>query len=239
MAILFVNSTAGTRATAASTWSMATHSSKAGGAAFIVGLGPASSAVTISTVTDNTTNVYRLAVRCLTPKPAAGAELWYATNISSASTRISVTLSGNSSGSMGIGQFSGVSTANALGVTGSSAVTAASTVHSASEITPTLPISLVVAFSRATASTIVPTTLDGGTLAWISTLAAVRTVGSYIIQAGAEASTATGQWRTAAATSTGLCMHSAVIAAFGDTVSPPPPPVAGGGCFVFTLLGVQ
>lgn len=234
MAIAFVNSTALTIGTAASTWSIPTHSSKAGGAAFIVGLGPASSAVTVSTITDNAGNVYKLAVRRDTPKPAASAELWYASNISSASTRVSVTLSGTSSGSMAVGQWTGVSTGTPLLETGSSANAANSSVHSASQITPSSANALVVAFSRVTASTIVPTALDGGMSAWVSTLAAVRTVGSYIIQT--VPSTATGQWRTAAATSTGLCMHAAVIAAFSDTATAP---VGGFYPASFALLGIQ
>lgn len=235
MAIAFVNSTAMTYGTAASTWSIPTHTSIAGGAAFVVGLGPASSAVTVSTVTDNTTNVYKLAVRRDSPKPAASAELWYVANISSLSTRISVTLSGTSSGAMAVGQFTGVSTANALGVTGSSAVTANSSVHSASEITPTAANSLVVMFSRVTASTLAPTAFDDSFLPWTSTGFFGRTVGLYKIQGAA--STATGQWRSGAGASTGLVMHSAVIAAFGDTVTPP---VGGGmGCCNFTLCGVQ
>ena len=82
MAITFINSTALTFGTAASTWSIPTHSSRLGGAAFIIGLGPASSAVTISTVTDNAGNVYLRAVARDTPRPAAGAEIWYALNCS-------------------------------------------------------------------------------------------------------------------------------------------------------------
>lgn len=233
MAIAFINSTALTFGTAASTWSIPTHSSKSGGAAFIVGLGPASTAVTISTVTDNTTNVYQLAVRRLSPLPA-GAELWYVTNISSASTRISVTLSGNSSGSMAVGQWTGVSTANALDLTNTNIDAANSTVHTCGEITPTTAGAVVVSFSRTNVSTISPTGLDGSILAWCSTGQAVRTVGNYIIQGAA--STATGQWRTNAAGTSGGCLHSGVIAAFGDTGTAP---IFGGSCESFALMGVQ
>src|SRR3990167_1827510 len=127
MAIAFINSTGLRIAGSASTWSIPTHSSLEGGAALFVGLGLASSAVTVTGVTDNAGNVFSLAVARGTAKPAAGAELWYALNCSSASTRVSITLSGNSSGSLGLGQFRGVSTANALLETGSSAITANST----------------------------------------------------------------------------------------------------------------
>lgn len=236
MAIEFINSTAGTIGTAASTWSIVPHSSIEGGAAWFVGIGVGSTSVIVSTVTDNAGNVYRLAVRRPNPRPNAGAEIWYATNISTLSTRVSITLSGNSSGSQGIGQFRGVSTGNALGVTETGADGVASTVHACSVVTPTLDNSLVVAFSRANVSTIVPVVHDGGFLAWISTGQAVRTVGGYIIQTSA--STATGTWRTqSAGTSTGVSAHAGVIAAFGDTVTPPPP--SGGYFESFALMGFQ
>ena len=235
MAITFINSTAlAITAGTASTWSILTHSSRMGGAAFIVGLGPASSAVTVSTITDNAGNVYRRGVARATPKPAAGAELWYAPNISSASTRVSVTLSGNSSGSMAVGQWNGVSTGTALDVTGSSAITANSTVHGASEITPVNANSLVVMFSRAHASTMSPTALDGGQSAWVTTGGAVRTIGGYIIQT--VASTATGQWRTNTAGTSGGVQHAEVIAAFNDTATPV---VAGGFPGLMLCYGVQ
>ena len=234
MAIAFINSTALTIGTAASTWSIPTHSSRAGGAAFIVGLGPASSAVTVSTVTDNTTNVYRLAVRQGTPKPAASAELWYVSAISSASTRVSVTLSGNSSGSLAVGQWSGVSTGNPVHMTGSTAITANSTVHRAAEITPTSNGTLIVAFHRANVSTISPTAVDNSFSQWVTTGGAVRTMGLYAIQG--TASTASGQWRTNAAGTSGGCQHSGVIASFSDTADAV---VAGGGYVdAFNLMGV-
>jgi hypothetical protein len=212
MAITFINSTALTLTAAASTWSIPTHSSRHGGAAFVVGIGPASSAVTVSTITDNTTNIYRRAVARGTPKPAGGAELWYTTNLSSASTRIFVTLSGASSGSLGVGQFDGISTANALLQTGSSAITSNSTLHGASEITPSQSSAVVVSFARMTASTIGTVNNLGGMTTWLSTAQAVRTHGMYIIQT--TASTCTGSFRTSS-----NCQHAAVIAAFSDTVT--------------------
>lgn len=234
--ISFVNSTAATIATAASTWSIATHSSRVGGAAFVVGLGPASSAVTISTVTDNAGNTYLLAARALTPIPAASAELWYATNISSASTRISVTLSGNSSGSLAVGQFNGISTGTPLLSTSYGAITAVSTVHSFAEITPSSDGALVVGFYRCHASTMVPTRVDGGFNQWVTTGGAVRTMGVYAMQG--KASTATARWRTEAGSSGGV-MHSGVLVAFSDTAGAPPP--AGDMDFWggFCLMGVQ
>lgn len=210
MAVSFINSTALTIATAASTWSIPTNSSIQGGAAFVVGIGPASSAVTVSAVTDNAGNAYQVAVARGTPKPAASAELWYATNISSLSTRISVTLSGASSGSIGVGQFDGVSTQNALLQTGSSAITANSTSHGASEITPSQNNALVVSFARLTASSIGTVTNLGGMTTWLSTAAAVRTHGMYIIQGAA--STCTGSFTTSS-----NAQHASVIAAFSDT----------------------
>jgi len=239
MAIAFINSTTGPRATAQTTHSIVPHSSREGGAAFMIGMGLASSDVTVSTITDNVGNLYLRAVARGTPKPAAGAELWYATNISSGSTRIDITLSGNSSGSIAFSQFRGVSTANALLNTAAHAITGNSTRHSAAptDITPTESSALVVAFHRTNASTMVPISVLGGMSVWASTQStgAVRTVGLYEIQTAA--STVSGTWLTAAATSTGTCMHAAVIAAFSDTAAPPPP--GGGGTYTVMLLGVQ
>jgi hypothetical protein len=214
MAITFLNST-GLLITVGnqSTWSIPTHSSRLGGAAFVVGVGLASSVVTVSAMMDNAGNAYALAVRAVTPLPAAGAELWYATNISSASTRVSVTLSGNSSGSLGIGQFDGISTGGALDLTGSSAITANSTSHGASQITPSTTNMVVVSFARLTASTLGTITNLGGMTTWISTASAVRTHGMYIIQT--TASTATGSFTTSS-----NAQHAAVIAAFSDTAAP-------------------
>lgn len=236
--IVFVTSGGATIGTAASTWSLATPSSKVGGGAFIVGIGPASSAVTVSTVTDNTTNVYLKAV-ARASTAAARAELWYCNQISSASTRISVTLSANASGSMGVAHFTGLSTGSPHDSTAStgSFATGLSTVHTAGQVTPGASNALVIMFSRSVNSTISPAAFDGGMTAWISTGTAVRTHGSYIIQ-GASASTCTGQWRTNAATSTGGTLHAAVIATFLDTRAS-----AGGVVLVpeyhFMLLGLN
>ncbi len=233
MAIAYVNSTAGTMATAASTWSIATHSSRVGGAAYIVGIGLASTTVTVTAMTDNTTNVYALAKRKGAGKPQ-GVELWYSPACSSLSTRVSVTLSGASSGSIALGQWTGVSTANALGLTSTGATLTVSSLHTCVQLTPAWANAAVIGFSRTAASSMVPVTIDGGMSAWCSTLAAVRTVGLYIIQGAA--STCTGQWRTGAASSTGLCMAASVIAAFGDTNTAP----VGGTAYrqSFCLMGV-
>ena len=210
MAITFLNSTAITIGTAASTWSCPTHSSRLGGAAVMVGIGLGSSAVTVTAVTDNAGNSYALAIARPSPKPAAGAELWYALNWSSGSTRISVTLSANSSGSMGIGQFDGVSTANALLVTGSSAITSFSTSHGASEITPSEANALIVSFARLTASSVGTVTNLGGMTTWLSSGQAARVHGMYEIQGAA--STVTGSFMASS-----RCLHASVIAAFSDT----------------------
>lgn len=146
-------------------------------------------------------------------KPAnTGAELWYATAVSSNSTRISITLSATSSGAIGVGQFDGISTANALTVTGSSAITANSTTHSVVEITPTTANQLVVSLHRLNASTVGTATNLGGMTTWLSTTAVERTHGMYIIQGAA--STCTGTF-----TASSRCMHVGVIAAFSDTTA--------------------
>lgn len=231
--IAFMSSTGASIATSASTWSIATPSGLVGGGAFIVGLGPASSGVTISTITDNTTNVFLKAVACGTPKPAAGAELWYCNGISTSSTRISVTLSGASSGSLALLHATGLSTNSPLGLTGSSAITANSTSHGASSVTPTSSNGLLVTFFRLTASTLGTITGNASmTDVWVTTNAAgaPRTYGQFWLQ-----SDATGS--EGAFTTSSNAMHAGVIAWFADTV------VSAGGAvfrpFVFTLMGVQ
>ena len=225
MPITFVNSTAGIITAAnQSTWSLATHSSRLGGAAFMVGLGLGSSAVTVSAVTDNTTNTYLLAIRRPTPKPAVGTELWYVTNISSASTRVSVTLSGNSSGGLAIAQFAGVSTANSLLATASSAITANSTSHGAAEITSS---GTAVSFSRLTASTLGTITGLGSMTAWVSTNALLRTYGQYLINTAP--STVTASYTTSS-----NAQHASVLAVFSDTVVIVP----GGRADPFMLMGM-
>ena len=229
MAFSFINSTALRIATSASTWSIPTHSSIQGGAGMVLGIGLASSAVTVSAVADNAGNAWQLAIARGTPKPAAGAELWYASNISSASTRVSITLSAGSSGGIALGQWSGMSTNNALLNTGSSAITANSTSHSASEITPSSANALVVSFARLTASSIGNVSILGGMTSWCSTAQELssRSVGLYIIQGAG--STATGSFTTSS-----NAQHAAVIAAFSDTQA------ASAGLWASMLcLGVQ
>lgn len=228
----FAQSTGGTIATSASTWSLAAPANLEGGGAIIIGIGVASSAVTVSTVTDNTTNVYLKAVARGTPRPVAGAELWYVNRCSSLSTRISITLSATSSGSIGFAHFIGISTNTPLDVTGSSAITANSTSHSAAQVTPSTLKNLVVSFCRLDQSTIGTVTTLGGMTRWISTNVAARTVGQYIIQAAA--STVTGSFTTSSG-----CQHASVIAVFNDTNA-----IAGGAAgrhryWSFTMTGVQ
>src|SRR5688572_23030799 len=100
MAFAFVNSTSlrANAGIAASTWSLAlANSSLVAGAGVVVGFNLASTVESVSTVTDNTTNVYKLILRSPGTK-TRGGELWYCQNINEASTRLSVTLTGNSSG---------------------------------------------------------------------------------------------------------------------------------------------
>lgn len=228
--ITFVQSSGVTIGTAASTWSIPIGaSSMVGGGLMVIGVGVGTSGVTVSTITDNTTNVYLKAVARGSPRPTAGAELWYANGFSTASTRVSVTLSGNDSGALAYGEFVGISTGTPLGPTGSSAITANSTSHSVSEITPTSS-NVVISFARLTASTIGTITNNANYNTWISTNTIARTFGAYWIQS--TASTATGPFTTSS-----NCQHAAVIAAFYDTV------VVGGAAFVwspsFCLFGVS
>lgn len=214
-------STGGTIGTAASTWSMLSSQMQlTAGGALIVGFGLGSSAVTITNVTDNVGNAFSLAVARGTPKPSScGAEIWYANGITAGTTRISVTLSGNSSGSMGILHVTGMSTNTPLDLTGSSASAAVSSNHGASEITPTTANSLVVSYgymSQTTGGAIVSL---GGMSPWVSTnsLGAPKTHAMFLIQGAA--STVSGSWRTSS-----LVNHAAVVAAFNDTNA-----IGGGG----------
>ena len=223
MAITFVNSTALTIATAASTWSIATASSRHGSALFVLGLGPASSAVKASAVTDNTTNVWQLAARAGPGKPAAGAELWFARNLSSASTRVSVTWSGATSGSLALAQFAGAST-NVPWLRGEgNAITANSTTHDATEVLPTQDNAVVITYARMNASTIGTITNGPSLTSWTSTAAAVRQHGMYWIQGAA--STTRGRY-----TASSQCQHASVIAVFSDTHT---------FSWGFSLMGVQ
>lgn len=212
MAITFLNSTAATIGTAASTWSIQPHSSIEGGAGWAVGIGLASTSVSVSTITDNTTNVFLKAIAAGATK-TVGAELWYCSNLSSASTRISVTLSGNSSGTIGLLQARGISTGSPLSGTSSSNVTANSTIFAAGEFTPTRPDCLVVSYELLSFSTAGTITNQGGMTTWVSTTStgAPRTHGMYIIQSGA-GSTVSGTFTTS---SRGF--GTGVIAAFSDT----------------------
>lgn len=225
----FIGGTGATVGSAASTWSIVPPSTQVGGGAMVVGVGPASSGVTVSTMTDNTTNVYKRAVVRGTPKPAgAASELWYATGWSSLSTRISITLSGNSSGSIGAGHFTGISTGMPLGPTGSSAITANSTSHGASEVLPIGGSALAVSYARLNASTIGTITNLGGMSNWVTTNAsgAVRSHGMYLSMI--TPSTVTGSFTTSS-----NAMHAEVIAIFYDTV------ITGGGTWTLCLMGVQ
>ncbi len=212
MAIVVLNSTGANITAAASTWSIVPHSSIEGGAAFIVGLGFASTAVSVSTITDNTTNVYLRASQCPSPKTGAGAELWWTPSISSACTRVSITLDTTSSGSIGILQARSVSTANALSGSASSAVTGNSTIFGAHEFTPTRPNCLVVSFERLNFSTAGTITNQGGMTTWLSTTStgALRTHAMYLVQGAA--STVSGTFQTSS-----RGMSAGVIAAFSDT----------------------
>lgn len=210
MAITFLNSTGATIGTAASTWSIVPHSSREGGAGLVIGIGLGSSAESVSTITDAPAgNVWHRAVAVASPRPR-GVELWYATNTSSNSTRISITLSGNSSGTIGLGQWRGISTANALSVTGSSAQNGNSTLFGASVITPPTANQLVVSFGMLTFSSLGTITNLSGMTTWISTSSIPRSHGMYEIQGAA--STQGADWKTS---SRGLGAN--VIAAFSDT----------------------
>lgn len=204
--------------TAASTWSLATSTFVlVAGAGLVLGLNIASTSVDASTITDAAGNVWRLAARAPGTK-TRGGELWYASNINETSTRISIALSGNSTGNIWLGQWEGMSTGTPLDQT-AALNGAASTVHVVTQITPSAADALVVAFYACSGSTIVPVAFDGG---FSTNVSSQFCAAGYIIQTSP--STATGQWRTASAgTSTGQVTVSGLIASFFDTNGGAPP----------------
>lgn len=233
-----LTSTGRTVATAASTWSIVPPStSMIPGGNVILGFGCASTAVTISTVTDNTTNVYLKAVAHGTPRSTDGAEIWYCQGYSTASTRISMTLSGLSSGVIALMHATGISTGTPVDVTGSSGIAVVSTNHSANKITPSSNFALLVSFAHMAASTIGTINIvSPGMTTWLSTTStgAPRTFGMYVIN-GNNKSTASGAFRTSSGTN-----HASVIVAFNDTNA-----IGGGGggtlfwVPLMTMTGIQ
>jgi hypothetical protein len=225
MAIAFVNSTGATIATAASTWSLALPLVTAG-SAVCIGIGVGTSGTTVSTVTDNSGATWIKAIARATPRPAAGAELWYAVNVAATSTRVSVTLSGSDSGSIASACFTGFSTGNPLAATNSSAITANSTLHGAAKVTP-LTTGVAIAFSRLTASSLGTVTTGASYTPWISTNTCVRTFGQYWIQT--TPSTTSGNYNTSS-----NAQHASVIAYFNDTT-----PVGKMRQNPLTAMGIQ
>jgi hypothetical protein len=226
MAILFVNSTGANVTASASTWSLALPAVTLGNA-LVIGIGVGSSSVQVSTVTDNAGSLYVRAARAVSPRPVAGAEIWYATNVSNTSTRVSVTLSANSSGGLASAQFSGFSTNRALGPTGSTASATLSTVYNVATITPGTS-GVAVMFARLNVSTIGTLTVGGGQTAWISTNTCAHTFGQYIIQTAADST-------NGAFTTSSRALHAGAIAYFYDTNTLP----VGGASPSLTMLGMQ
>ena len=206
MAIAFQNSTGLRIATAASTWSIPVQTGLTGGGFLAVGVSFPSSNVSVSTMTDNVGNTFTLAKRAA-GTPAISAELWYAANISSGSTRIEIGVSALSSGTMAVGHWTGVKTASPLLVTGSSQAAASSGAKTASVITPTEDNALVVMYAGIGAAVVVST--GSGLSIWNSTAATNRAFGEYVIQTTATATDGPYSVDASAA-------HAEAIAAFGQ-----------------------
>lgn len=214
MAIAFINSTKLDVTVAASTWSIPT-STLNGGAALIVGVGLAgSSSIQVTAMTDNTPNVYTLMSSRASSGSTITAELWASRGISSASTRISFTLSGASSGGVAVAQFTGISTAGGFpNVKGSSANAVTSTTISAAKVTPSTE-GLAIGFARMNASTFGTITAGAGYTAWASTSATgvQRCFGEYRIDA--TPTTASHPFATSSRT-----FYNCVLAYLSDTVA--------------------
>jgi len=162
MAITFVNSTFLAVGTGSTSWSIPTHSSREGGAAFLVAACFQQNS-SVKAITDNAGNSYSSAIRVRNDTVAAAVDLWYATNISSASTRVTVTFSTTSTGGLVVGQFQGVSTGSALITTASSmAATDLSTVHDVPGVTPSQSGQLCFMLGRTLASTIGTVAVSSG-----------------------------------------------------------------------------
>lgn len=207
MAVSFVNSTALRIASPASTWSMPVPAVTAGGA-MVVCVGMPGSTAAASTVTDNAGNTYlKIATQNLAGA-APTAEMWYATNVASC-TRVSLTMSASSSGRIASAHFTGISTGNPLGPSGSSA-TAASSIVSGVTLNPT-GANVIVIFTAA-AVDLGAVTPAAGYNVFASTTADVnfRAAGLYSIQAAANSTD--GRFTTGSARD-----HATVIAAFYDT----------------------
>lgn len=208
MAITFINTTAADITASASTWSIEVHSSRVGGGAYIVGIGTASSGVSVSSVGDNLGTQFSKASTMASPRDDV-AEMWYLTNISSASTRVHVGLSAASSGGLAIAHFNGLSTANALrAFSGSENSTGNQSTHSAAQITPD-STSVVVTFSRLVAGA-GATTPGANFTEWLDTGVILRSYGQYWIQTDNVATE--GPW-----TGTSNTVNAQVMAAFADT----------------------
>ena len=225
MAITFSGSTTVNVATAASTWSInssAVFTSTAADEGLVLGLTGNSSVVTITGVTDDAGNAWGLAIAAARAGTSSGmAELWYARK-ASLSTRISVSLSANSSGTLGLGVVQRLGFPHA---TTSSAATAVSSVHSAASLTPTVAPTIFFTAARLLQSTVGGSSTPATWSVFMSTAVNIRTVGYYKIQTASSAET--GTWNTSSRAG-----HVVAMAAFAEYSSL----VGGGG---LTLLGVQ
>lgn len=227
MAITFNGSTSAQIATAASTWSIAFPTG--GGispGAFIVCIG-CNTGVTVNEVHD-TNATYTQIVRANAPCTSA-SEIWWANNLSTTGNRVELSLSGASSGSIALVNFLGISTANGVVTSGSSAINVVSSVHGASQVN--VPDNgMAVAYARLTASTIGTLSTLDGSFAFESTAAGGSPRQFAVTKTFTTGSTYSGGFLTSS-----RCNHAMALAVFSDTVTvsfyPPMPS--------FTVLGIQ
>ena len=235
MAITFLNSTGFRRSAASTVWANAL-STRDGSAGLVVGVGVGGSSTTVvKAVRTSPGNVaFTFAARANSPRPLAGAELWYLTTYdtaASATTGVEVLFGPASTGTMIIGQFVGISTANALGSVSAAGIEAVSSVHDVPEVVSSGAAIAFYRFQQTTGGALSTVSASSQTIFQSTVLATPLACALYHISA--DNATNTGRANTTAAV-----MHAGAMALFFDTVAGEPGAFYYGGTG-FSLMGLQ
>lgn len=227
MAITFGASTTVNIGTAASTWSInssAIITSTTADEGALLLLTNNSSVVTITSVTDGVSNAWAEVVNTgRAGNSSAYASLW-AVQKYAPSTRVSIGLSGNSSGTISLTRWGRLGLAD----NSVSSVTATNgTTRSAGNVTPSTSNCLIVTFGRLLASTVGTNNTPATYSTLTSTNVQVRHPGFYKIQT--TSSNETGQWTTSSNSG-----HAIILAAFKEYSSLIPADWGG-----LLMVGVQ